>query len=271
MANLYEVMRNGKDIGKFTSAQLRKMAAQGELLRDDSIRKFDSGSKWNKAGRVKSFNFPNKEQETIQTELEDNLDASSAHSNQIVEEDDLSSVMNRSGDAVTDLKEALSFINRETLPDKLLLLIQENEEILYTTRPSIIALIFKLVISAVIGIAMVLLVVMAGGISAIALLPLLIILGVYLLAIYIGWKNTYYVITKGRTIAMQGVFNVSVKIIINENIQIISINTGLVDRWLGLNTIKFSTAAHGGGMSAGSITLRNVIVADVVHHYAKTA
>ena len=85
------------------------MVAQGELLRDDSIRKFASGSQWNKAGSVKSFNFPNKEPETIQTELEDNQDASSAHSNQIVEEDDLSSVMNRSGDAVTDLKEALSF------------------------------------------------------------------------------------------------------------------------------------------------------------------
>ena len=268
-SNTYEIKRDGKIIGaKFTSSRLREMATRGELLEKDLIRKTGTDSKWKAAGSVASFNFTDKVNETIEIELEN-------HTPELVSEDGLSSVLNRSGEAISEIKQAV-LINDKYIPDKVRLLLREDEEIIHTTRPSKLALIIKLVVSGFLLVLPILFLgfkILMGDLSMLGIfLCLNIILIILFFVIYYSWKNTYYVITKGRTIAMQGVFNVSVKIIINENIQIISINTGVIDRWLGLNTIKLLTAAQGvglGSMSPGTIVLKNVTVADIAPHYAR--
>jgi membrane protein YdbS with pleckstrin-like domain len=93
---------------------------------------------------------------------------------------------------------------------------------------------------------------------------------------YYSWKNRYYIITPERTIVAQGIFNVAIKIIFNRHIQLVSINTGIIDRWIGLNTVEVSTAAQGGaggimasfpGLSRGAVQLKSVNVKDVIGCY----
>ena len=241
MGNLYEVKRDGKKIGEFSSNQLRTMATEGQLLEDDLIRQVNSDSRWKNASSVKSFNFKNKESETISIEIE---------------EDGAEEFRARSVTAASQFTEAIS-LQKHHLPEKMRELIHSNEKILYASRPSKTALIINMIVF--------------GVLFAIPTL------GLSLLFTYLSWKNTYYVITKGRTIVMQGIFNVAVKILMNDNIQLISINTGIVDRWLGLNTVELSTAAQGGGvnffpgMSTGCVTLKQVETTDVIHHYAQPA
>lgn len=68
----------------------------------------------------------------------------------------------------------------------------------------------------------------------------------------LSWKNTYYVITRDKIVIRAGIFNRAIKIAWVKNIQEISINSGVIDRWLNLNTIHFATASSGiGGLLLG--------------------
>ena len=68
----------------------------------------------------------------------------------------------------------------------------------------------------------------------------------------LSWKNTYYVITRHKIVIRAGIFNRAIKIAWVKNIQEISINSGVIDRWLNLNTIHFATASSGiGGILLG--------------------
>jgi len=151
-------------------------------------------------------------------------------------------------------------------------LIHESEKILYASRPSKNALTISMIVNGIVyGII---------GLS-IYLVGVVVVLPVALLVTYYSWKNKYYIVTDSRTIVAQGIFNVATKIIKNKNIQIISINTGVIDRWLKLNSIELSTAGQGGGgtgvmsafpmLSKGSVTLKQVVVKDVIKHYAEIA
>ena len=103
-----------------------------------------------------------------------------------------------------------------------------------------------------------------------------VVLPIALTITYFSWKNRYYTITKERTIVSQGIFNVGITIIFNRHIQLIAINTGIIDGWIGLNTIEVSTAAQGGaggimarfpGLAKGSTRLKSVNVKDVIGCY----
>lgn len=100
--------------------------------------------------------------------------------------------------------------------------------------------------------------------------------GLVILIIYLSWKNKYYVITDKRTFASEGIFNVAVSIIPNKSIQMVCVNTGIIDRLLGLNTLEISSAAQGGtniflafaGKSKGTIRLGSISrVHEVVRMY----
>lgn len=68
----------------------------------------------------------------------------------------------------------------------------------------------------------------------------------------LSWKNTFYVITRDKIVIRAGIFNRAIKIAWVRNIQEISINSGVIDRWLNLNTIHFATASSGiGGFLLG--------------------
>lgn len=91
--------------------------------------------------------------------------------------------------------------------------------------------------------------------------------------LHLSWKNTFYVITRDKIVVRSGIFNRAIKIAWVRNIQEISINSGVVDRWLNLNTIHFSTASSGlGGLllgwipgsTLGGIYFRNVELKNVL-------
>ncbi len=161
-------------------------------------------------------------------------------------------------------------IGMDEVPEKVKELLHENEQVLYASRPSQnalnISMIANGIIWGIIGLAM-------------SIVGIVVTLPVALLVTYYSWKNKYYLITDSRTIVARGIFNIAIKIINNANIQIVSINTGIVDRWLNLNSIELSTAGQGGGavgvlssfpgMSTGSVTLNQVVVKDVIKNYYK--
>ena len=79
-------------------------------------------------------------------------------------------------------------------------------------------------------------------------------LAIPFLLLHLSWKNTFYVITRDKIVVRSGIFNRGIKIAWVKNIQEISINSGVLDRWLNLNTIHFATASSGlGGVLLGWI------------------
>lgn len=80
-------------------------------------------------------------------------------------------------------------------------------------------------------------------------------------AVHLYWRNTFFVLTRDKIVVRSGIFNRTIKIAWLANIQEISINSGVIDRWLNLNTIHFSTASSSGwvaGWLAGGIWFRYV-------------
>lgn len=77
MSNKYELKRDGELVGTYTSSELRKMVASGELKRDDHIRQLSSDklkkSQWTKAGRVKSLEFQDVEIESQSNTISDDF------------------------------------------------------------------------------------------------------------------------------------------------------------------------------------------------------
>ena len=166
------------------------------------------------------------------------------------------------------------------LPERLKNILHESEQVLYMSNPSKNSLILGMILTGVmwglIGFFVCMMGIAAGA-PAILLLPMTFALplAISLAATYFSWKNRFYIITDSRTIVSEGVLNIATRIVMNKNIQFISINTGMIDRWLHLNSVELATAANGGGnvinalipQSAGSVTLKCVKVEDVLKHY----
>jgi membrane protein YdbS with pleckstrin-like domain len=201
-----------------------------------------------------------------------------------ISDDHLTDAIGRTGQMAKDVSEAL--FNTKTLPSRLTDLMDTNEAILYASRPSTIVLILRLLVVSVWAV-LVFAAIIGGFMNGAGTTEILILalgffgalIAISYVRVYLKWKNTYYVITPKRSFMMVGILAVKVKIINNKNIQMISINTGLFDRWLGLNTIEFKTAARGGGInsimglfggaSSGDITFKSVNADKVVPHYSK--
>lgn len=153
---------------------------------------------------------------------------------------------------VAQAKEHLVTDTDESVPEKLNRLIDPSETILCSIRPSKKVFHISAAIAGGISVLFGLLVLiagMAGGRTFLGFLGLVAILvvgivGVY--ASYLNWINTFYVITSARTILQRGIFNVNIVVIPNNNIQVITIDTGFIDRILDFNSITLSTAASGG-------------------------
>ena len=155
-------------------------------------------------------------------------------------------------------------------------MVNPAEEILYSTRPSKSSLILKVILSFLSS-AILASPVLQIGSGSIFIISFLLLSAIGAIIVYFKWKNKYYIITDSKKFVMSGVFNVFIKIIKNELIQIISINTGMIDRWLKLNSVQLSTAGQGGGSSgilafvpgltSGSVTLKQVISMDIIKHY----
>ena len=160
-----------------------------------------------------------------------------------------------------------------TLPDRINSLLHQDEKILYASRPSLSSCIAVMLFSLIGNLPIMGALFAAGGL--IAMSGTIITVAISLTICYYSWKNKYYVITDSRTIISQGIFNVAIKIILNSNVQLISINTGIIDRYLKLNSIELATSAQGGGasffpgMKKGCVTLKYVDVKGVIKNYAQ--
>lgn len=160
-----------------------------------------------------------------------------------------------------------------------------DAEILYASRPALIVLILQLIWWAIPSLPFVLfLLIQCPNIEVSSPLEMaalvLVIIGIFILPVilYFQWRNQYYIITKERTIVSRGIFNVAISIVLNEHIQLVLINTGLLDSLLGLSGVAVSTAAQGGtdgimqkffGLTRGGVQLKHVEVKDVLGCYEK--
>ncbi len=97
----------------------------------------------------------------------------------------------------------------------------------------------------------------------------MILLAVYLK--YVWWKSQFYGITTAHVIRRTGLFNHKVLIAPLSNVQMVSIDTGITDRWLKLSTIEFTTAASSGfgAFRAGAIKFSHVDIEEVMMVYSK--
>ena len=129
-----------------------------------------------------------------------------------------------------------------------------NADIIYLARPATAVLVIKLIICGILLSPVVLSLLLGfmvrgvpGPIEVAFLLPTLLCVCAWPTVIYFAWKNQLYVITRERTIVSRGIFNVAIRMILNRQIQMVSINTGLIDFFLGLNGVEIATSAQGGG------------------------
>ncbi|MFP6768740.1 MAG: PH domain-containing protein [Planctomycetaceae bacterium] len=164
-------------------------------------------------------------------------------------------------------------VHQGMMPDDVAELLHSREVVLFAQNPSRSALILRLILTGIsLGIPLLPFLVVAArdgqALSACLAMTGLLGMGVMLLAVYLSWKNSFYVITDQRTVVRRGIFNRAIKIVLNANIQTMSINTGIIDRWLNLNSVQLETAAGGGGLagilgvfggfSSGGVVLTNV-------------
>lgn len=85
---------------------------------------------------------------------------------------------------------------------------------------------------------------------------------IVLAIVFFKWYRACYVITTERTFVKHGLFSVEIGYIYNDNIQMLKIRTGLIDKILHLNTIELRT-------SAGYLTLRWTPLKEVLQYYRK--
>lgn len=149
--------------------------------------------------------------------------------------------------------------------DKIKRLMTKNETIQWQGQASLSALILKSLGYLILPCAVFIFPLCFSMPPALAWIPLVLaasVIAIGELFIYAAWKRTVYAISDRRTYAISGIFNIMVRVIPNNNVQSISINTGIVDRLLGLNTVVVNSAASGAPimwlLPAGSIRMLHI-------------
>lgn len=134
-----------------------------------------------------------------------------------------------------------------TIPEKFRIYLGNDEKILYASNPSSGALVLSLLLPCFFTLSFVTTIFVSG--LSLGLFVAIVFAALSILFVFLSWKNRYYMITKTKTFVSQGIFNVGISIVPNKSIQMICINTGIIDRLLGLNTLEVSSAAQGGGIN----------------------
>jgi|GEM_PF-4773911 len=176
-----------------------------------------------------------------------------------------------SGPANASARGAHPTVSLVRIPDRLRRYIQNRETVLYASNPSSSARVLSMIlVSAIPGVPLIFFLlgaILAGEFTTLilGLIAGLLLVSLFAYIAHLHWKHQYYIITDSRTIVSQGIFNIAVRVVFNRNIQMIAVNTGLIDRWLDLNSVELSTASSGGGMrifaafpglSPGNVQLR---------------
>jgi len=264
----YYVRRDDQIFGPLSTKQLKQGAALGQVQHHDQISTSKQGP-WHLAKSVPNlfpdpepeqqppesppstptadepeefgWNFENNESEA---EIEDSPAEEGAYEFQVREPATNERDEYQQQDRTPIGRELIEEIApRVGMPREIKELITEDEEILFADHPSKVVLIVRCAIVAFVFLVPAFPVLFLGDNSIVMLGGGLLLACLWLYLIYGSWVNTFYVITGKRGISRDGWFNRSIKIIPLHNIQEISINTGLIDRWFNLNTILFASAA----------------------------
>lgn len=131
-------------------------------------------------------------------------------------------------------------VTRTPIPQDLLELLSENEEILFSSNPQRSVLYVNLGGTGLIGVVVSLAVFIQTGLLGFLTVVAFAFIGY---CRFLNWQNTVYVITASRIFARSGVFSRSITVLPARNVQAVNINTGTIDRWLGLNKVVFLTGA----------------------------
>jgi membrane protein YdbS with pleckstrin-like domain len=170
------------------------------------------------------------------------------------------------GKAYRDAKETLG--SSKKIPEEVRELLTANEAIYYAGRPSELALKIK-IFFFFIGLLPLILPLLGSSASMITkLISVVIWFAVFAIGWYLmrtEWKNTIYVVTNKRIVARKGLFNRGIRMIPVQNIQTMSVDTGIIDRWLGFNKVAFMTSAT----LFGGIVFRHVDSSDVMKAVGK--
>ncbi|NQV26320.1 MAG: PH domain-containing protein [Rhodopirellula sp.] len=126
------------------------------------------------------------------------------------------------------------------IPQELLELLNDAEEVLFNSRSEPLVLYASLAITGMIGAVLSTVVFMQAGLPGILLSLGFVFAG---FCKYLSWKNTVFMITTSRIFARTGIFSRSIDVLPIRNVQAVKINTGTIDRWLGLNKVVFLTGA----------------------------
>lgn len=126
------------------------------------------------------------------------------------------------------------------IPQDLLELLNENEEILFISNHEPLVLYVNLAITGLIGVVVSLAISIQAGLLGFLTFLAFVLIGY---CRFLSWQNTVYVITASRILARIGVFSRDIAVLPTRNVQAVNINTGTIDRWLGLNKVAFLTGA----------------------------
>ena len=179
------------------------------------------------------------------------------------------------GNAVNDYRNVLSLKLKREVPEHIKELLCRNEMILYVGRSSEVMMRFStfllpLLLFLISLIPTFVIAVNASGSAKLVSLFFSILAGGFALAIRVlgvlSWKNNIYLITSSRLIARRGIFNRTLRTMPTVNVQMANINSGIIDRWLGLNTVVFASSS----LMFGSIVFRFVDSASVMRAFAES-
>ena len=150
--------------------------------------------------------------------------------------------------------------NCEEVPVEISEMLGKEEQVYYAGRPSELILKIQMFFSWVAATLPILAALYGLGVSIwnvelmaalVAVFILVVLVGSVLLSNLIAkivWLNFVYMITSRRLIVRFGVFNRKIRVIPIHNIQTITIDTGIIDRWIGLNKVSFRNSDWFGGV-----------------------
>lgn len=157
-----------------------------------------------------------------------------------------------------------ALVPRGSVPQDLREIISPNDPIYFADHPSSTVLYIRLAFSVLCFLpanAVVLFLAIVGDLApfpSILLLGLSAIVNAYLCyVLYLGWKHTFYLVSSSHTACRSGIFNRKIRLAPIDRIQEIYIDSGIVDRWLDLNTVHLVTAASHGWLTGG-LTFKSV-------------
>jgi len=166
----------------------------------------------------------------------------------------------RFGTAVGHAKAALG--DSTSIPEDIAELLATKEKVYYAARPAEIVVRFLAIVTRIVfGVPIAVLILMAmfqlfaaEGRVTMALSMIfaaMVLAGIAALINWlrrVWWRNILFLITSRRVLIKYGVFNRKIRLVPSHNVQTITIDSGVIDRWLGLNKVVFRNSDWFGGI-----------------------